>query len=263
MPAVDPSIAKPAAAGTAGRWAILLGCLALVVGTFAYLGGWLTPGELTPAKIIDRFESVSGGVHDGFRRNHAKGVCVTGFFDSSGQAQSICKSVMFAPGRIPVIGRFSLGGGDPHATDSPGAARGLGLQFSLPNGEYWRTAMINLPVFPAQTPQAFYELLLATKPDPATGKPDGAKIKQFLADNPSSGPALGIIQSTKPSDGFYDATFHSLDAFWLTDAAGNRTPCDGSSRRTPGTVCSAQHRARTRPPIIFSPVSSMLSRTIL
>jgi len=29
---------------------------------------------------------------------------------------------------------------------------GAGLQFSLPNGELWRTSMINLPVFPVRTP---------------------------------------------------------------------------------------------------------------
>jgi catalase len=35
--------------------------------------------------------------------------------------------------------------------------RGLGLLFRLPGGEEWRTAMVNLPVFPFQTPQAFYD----------------------------------------------------------------------------------------------------------
>jgi catalase len=42
-----------------------------------------------------------------------------------------------------VIGRFSLGGGDPHTTDELSTVRGLGLQFSLPDGEQWRTAMIS------------------------------------------------------------------------------------------------------------------------
>jgi hypothetical protein len=47
------------------------------------------------------------------------------------------------------------------SADTPDAVRGLGLQFSLPDGELWRTAMINLPVFPFRTPEAFYEQLLA------------------------------------------------------------------------------------------------------
>ena len=46
-------------------------------------GGWLTPHELTPARFIDGFEEVNG-VHPGFRRNHAKGLGVSGFFESNG-----------------------------------------------------------------------------------------------------------------------------------------------------------------------------------
>jgi catalase len=58
-----------------------------------------------------------------------------------------------------VIGRFSLAGGRPDVADGPGIVRGLGLQFSPPDGELWRTAMINLPLFPDRTPEAFYDRL--------------------------------------------------------------------------------------------------------
>ena len=67
-----------------------------------------------------------------------------------------------------MIGRFSFGGGNPYVGDSPDAVRGLGLQFALSDGEQWRTAMINLPVFPFNTPQAFSDNLLASQPDPNT-----------------------------------------------------------------------------------------------
>lgn len=105
-----------------------------VVGAFLYLGGWFRPQKLTPARFVDEFERV-GGIHSGFRRNHAKGVCVRGFFDSNGQGTRLSKAVVFQRGRVPVIGRFSLGGGDPHAIDELSAVRGLGLQFALPDGE--------------------------------------------------------------------------------------------------------------------------------
>jgi catalase len=52
----------------------------LVVSGFLYLGGWFSPNELTPWRFVDGFEKVFG-IHSGFRRNHAKGVCVSGFFD--------------------------------------------------------------------------------------------------------------------------------------------------------------------------------------
>jgi catalase len=64
------------------RWMMAFGVvLAGVVGAFAYTGGWFSPHRLTPARFIDTFEKVNG-IHPGFRRNHAKGVCVTGFFES-------------------------------------------------------------------------------------------------------------------------------------------------------------------------------------
>src|SRR5262245_10044615 len=59
---------------------VLLG----VVAGFAYAGGWLSPDRLTPGRFVDRFEEVNG-LFPGFRRNHAKGLCFTGSFDSNGQ----------------------------------------------------------------------------------------------------------------------------------------------------------------------------------
>ena len=156
-------------AGTLARFALIGVALAAVIGTFAYFGGWFTPNDLTPARFTDGFEYVAG-VHSGFRRNHAKGVGVSGFFDSNGNGVRLSKAVVFRPGRVAVIGRFSLGGGQPYAADTPDAVRGLGLQFSLPDGELWRTAMINLPVFPVRTPEGFYEMLIASKPDPSYGQ---------------------------------------------------------------------------------------------
>jgi catalase len=197
--------------------------LAAALGTFAYLGGWLTPNVLTPARFVDGFEEVNG-VHAGFRRNHAKGVGVSGLFESNGNGVRLSKAVVFQPGQVPVLGRFSFGGGQPDAADTPSAVRGLGLQFSLPDGELWRTAMINLPVFPVRTPEAFYEQLLASKPDPATGKPDPAKLKAFRARHPETVEALKVIEGQPPSSGFGNSAFYGLNAFRFTNAAGDTIP---------------------------------------
>src|SRR6266404_7631488 len=187
-------------AGTLARFTLIGVALAAVAGTFAYLGGWLTPSELTPARFADAFEQVDG-THPGFRRNHAKGVGVSGFFESNGNGVRLSKAVVFREGRVPVLGRFSLGGGQPYAADTPDAVGGLGLQFSLPDGELWRTAMINLPVFPVSTPEAFYERLIASKPDPKTGKPDPAKMKAFLAHHPKTVEAMTVVKGQPVSSG--------------------------------------------------------------
>jgi catalase len=184
------------------------------------LGGWFNPGALTPARFANGFERVDG-IHSGFRLNHAKGVCVSGSFESNGRGTRLSKAAVFKAGRVPIIGRFSLAGGNPYVADEPEMVRGLGLLFKLPDGEEWRTAMINTPVFGVHTPQAFYDRLLAAQPDPKTGKPDPEKMAAFLTSHPEAVRAAKIIQNQPPSSGFDNSTFYGLNAFWFTD--GNET----------------------------------------
>jgi catalase len=216
------SDAAPVSFGGAGlvlRLLVIAVVIAVIAGLFLDAGGWIGSRKLTPARFVDGFEQVFG-VHAGFRRNHAKGVDVSGYFESSGQRADISKASVFLAGRLPVVGRFSLGGGKPYAADAAQSVRGLGILFQLPHGEEWRTAMVNLPVFPFRTPQAFYEQLLASAPDPATGKPDPAKMKLFLEQHPESASAIQLIRSQKPASGFDDTTFNSLNSFRFVNSLG-------------------------------------------
>ena len=194
-----------------------------VAGGFLYLGGWFSPNALTPKRFVDGFQRVDG-IYSGFRRNHAKGVGVSGFFDSNGQGARFSKAVVFQAGRVPVIGRFSFGGGDPYVADAPNLVRGLGLLFRPPDGQEWRTAMINFPVFPFKTPQAFFDNLIASQPDPQTHKPDPQKMEAFLARHPETVQATKIIKSHSVSSGFDNSAYYGLSAFWFVDASGTSIP---------------------------------------
>ena len=209
-----------------GALVLRLGIITVIVGGLAVLflcaGAWLCPHELTPARFADGFEQ-AGGKHPGVRRNHAKGVGVSGYFESNGHGAEFSKAKIFQQGRVPILGRFSLGGPNPNAADAPPAVRGFGVCFQLPGANEWRTAMINFPVFPFRTPQAFYENLLASAPDPATGKPDPEKMRAFLAAHPESEAALKIIGARKISSGFENSEFHSLNTFRFTDGNGKET----------------------------------------
>ena len=202
-----------------------LGVIALVLGAiaaaFAWTGGWFSPGRLDQTSMIDTFEAVNG-VHAGFRRNHAKGVCLTGWFDSNGKGSRLSTARVFQSGRIAVFGRFALAGGMPAMPDGPAAVRSLALDFSLPNGEVWRTGMNDIPVFPVSGAQAFHDLLVATRPG-ADGKPDPARVAAFLAAWPDSAQALGLIKGVTFSSGFANATYNSLTTFRMTDASGHST----------------------------------------
>jgi catalase len=204
------------------RLAIIGLLVFIIVASFAYVAGWLSPGLLTPARFADGFEQVNG-IHDGFRLNHAKGVCISGSFQSNGKGTRLSKAAVFKAANLPVIGRFSLTGGNPYVADGPLVVRGLGLSFRPVGGQEWRTAMINLPVFPVKTPQAFYDQLFAMRPDPTTGQPDPARLKAFLAAHPDVVVARSIIGAHPFSSGFANTTFNGLNAFRFVNDAGDST----------------------------------------
>ena len=194
-----------------------------VAGAFLYLGGWFSPNALTPKRFVDGFERVDG-IYSGFRRNHAKGVGVSGYFESNGAGAALSKAVVFRSGRVPVIGRFALAGGQPYQADAAHTVRSMALLFKLPNGEEWRTGINNIPVFPVNSAQGFYDLLLATTPDPSTGKPDPARLAAFFTKYPESAKAMQLIRSNPVSSGFEDSTFNSLNAFRFINDQGVATP---------------------------------------
>ena len=202
----------------------VIGAIVLAIAAaFAWVGGWFSPGQLDQTAMIDRFEAVNGP-HPGFRRNHAKGVCFSGWFDSNGAGVRLSKAAVFEPGRVPVFGRFALAGGIPAMPDGPAAVRSMAVNFSLPDGEVWRSGMIDIPVFTVRDAEGFYDQLLATKPDPTTGKPDPQKMAAFVAAHPETVRAASIIKAHPFSSGFSDATYNGLHAFRFVNAAGASTP---------------------------------------
>jgi catalase len=206
-----------------GSWALIGVLVAGVTVAFGYVGGWLAPHRLTPARIINQFQA-NDGIFAGYRRNHAKGVCVTGYFQSNGDAARYSVAQVFTPGRTPVVGRFAMPGGNPYAPDSSVPIRSMALRFALANGQQWRTGMNSMPVFPVSTPQAFYAMLKAQRPDPATGKPDPKRMAAFFAAYPETAAFRAWAKTAKPSASFATDTYQSLDAFVFVDAHGGHHP---------------------------------------
>ncbi|HVS76956.1 MAG TPA: catalase family peroxidase, partial [Steroidobacteraceae bacterium] len=204
------------------------GVIAVVVagsaGAFGYVGGWLAPHRLTPERLVNQLQA-DYGVHSGYRRNHAKGVCVTGYFRSNGQGARYSAAQVFEPGRrTPIVGRFAIPGGNPYAPDGSVPIRSMALRFALADGQQWRTGMNSMPVFPVSTPQAFYEMLQAQQPVPATGKPDPRKLAAFFAAHPETAAFRAWARTAKPSASFATDSYFSLDAFIFVGPDGRRHP---------------------------------------
>ncbi len=191
--------------------------IAAVIGggaaAFAYTAGWFSPQRLTPDKMVDALAPPTGAAL-GHRRNHAKGICFTGVFEANGAGSALSKAQVFTSGQYPVLGRFNLGTPDPNAADATVRVRGMGLRISTPDGEEWRSAMINPPIFAVSTPQGFYELLLAS----ASKDPDA--MKTFAAAHPEFAP-FGAWATSGPWTGSYaEERFNSLNSFVFADNSG-------------------------------------------
>ncbi|HEX4411075.1 MAG TPA: catalase family peroxidase [Xanthobacteraceae bacterium] len=196
-----------------GSLAIIALVVAAGAATFAYTAGWLSPNRLTPTKLVEAF-APPGGPALGHRRNHAKGICFTGVFEANGNGTALSRAGVFAQGQYPALGRLNLGTPNPDAADATVRVRGMGLQIATPNGETWRTAMIDAPVFAAATPQAFYGLLTAL------ASKDPNAIKTYAAAHPGFA-AFGAWAGSAPwTSSYAEDRFNGLNSFVFTDSSG-------------------------------------------
>jgi catalase len=191
--------------------------IAVVVGAsaaaFAYTAGWVSPQRLTPTKLVDALAPPTGPSL-GHRRNHAKGICFTGEFEANGAGSELSKAQVFARGHYPVLGRFNLATADANAPDATVRVHGLGIRIATPDGQEWRSAMIDAPVFPAATPQAFYELLLVS------ASKDPNAMKDYAAAHPEIAAFGGWAQTAPWTDSYAEDRFNSLNSFVFVANAG-------------------------------------------
>ncbi len=194
-----------------------LALIAVVIGAgaaaFAYTAGWFSPQRLTPTRLVDAL-APAAGPSLGHRRNHAKGICFTGEFEANGVGSELSKAQVFASGRYPVLGRFNLATPDANAPDATVRVHGLGIRIATPDGQEWRSAMIDAPVFLASTPQRFYELLLASK------SKDPNAMKDFVATHPEFAAFGGWAKTAPWTDSYAEDRFNSLNSFIFVDKAG-------------------------------------------
>ena len=117
--------------------------------------------ELTADRVVSAIEGTFG-VTPGQRRNHTKGSCASGHFVGTPEAAALSRSALFSGRPLPVIARFSLAGGNPKVADTTKNARGMALEFTLPDGKVHHITMLNTPVFGAAHPRTFFDQIVGT-----------------------------------------------------------------------------------------------------
>jgi catalase len=186
-----------------------------VVIAFAYTAGWFSYHRLTPKKMV-RALAPPGGPALGHRRNHAKGICFTGIFEANGDGAMLSKAQVFERGQYPVVGRFNISSPDPHTPDPMAQVRGLGIRILTPNGQEWRSAMIDAPFFAAPTPQAFFALL------EAGASKDPNAFKQYAAVHPEILTFVDWVKNHPKTESWAEDRFNSIDSFVFLDASASK-----------------------------------------
>lgn len=171
--------------------------------------------ETDPAALVDALNAVFGK-HDGARSGHANGLCVKGSFTPAEGAAQLSKAAHFTgKGPFPVIGRFSMGGGDPAAPNTAkDNARGLAVHIDLGKGTNTDLVLISAPIFVAKTPEQFLTLLqtVATK--------DADKIGAFFKANPESTRQGAWLKERGLPASYAATSYYSVHAFTLLNAEG-------------------------------------------
>jgi len=205
---------------TAGAYALIGAVILLLAGGFAWTAGWIGPGRINGGDVTAALEYNTGKKQPGYRRAHAKGLCFSGSFMADGAGSALSVASIFKAGRYPVIGRFSLAGGNPLAGDGRNVFHSMALVLRAPDGQEWRLAMDHTPIFPVADVASFIALQRATKPDPKTGKPDPAVMKPFLEAHPEVKAFQAFMMQAVLPNSFANATYYSINAFRFTDAGG-------------------------------------------
>ena len=196
--------------------ALIAGAVAIA---FAWVAGWLTPNRLTPERFADAIEKGNGEVYPGFRRAHAKGVCVEGYFEGNGEGVALSSTRMFENVRTPFVGRMSVGGGSPYGLDNKARVRSMALELRSDDGQQWRMAMNSFPFFGVSSVQAFYDQTRANAPEPATGKPDPAKQAAFAEAHPEFKRFAAWAKDAPWSTSWANTTYNGVNTFRFINAA--------------------------------------------
>lgn len=199
-----------------------------------------------PNRTVDAFEGAFGQ-HAGFRRSGAKGVCAVGEFVGNAEGRALSTASAFSGRPVPVVARFSVGGGNPRAPDTAKSVRGLALAFELPGGESWQMANINTPVFSAATPEQMLGLLESRRVDPATKMPDPAKVKAFNDANPEVLLQPRYLASQPVPASYASVNYWGVNAFAFVDARGNRQFAKWVFEPVGGTQGLSDEEAKAKP----------------
>lgn len=99
----------------------------------------------------------------------------------------------------------------------------MALEFRLPEGRVQHMTMLNTPVFGAVNPQSFLDMIVAARPDPATGRPDPEKLKAYRASHPDNLAQTQFLDRNNPPVSYANSAYFGIHTFKFINKDGKTT----------------------------------------
>lgn len=164
----------------------------------------------TPEQAIDRIRAVFGE-HPGYRTLHAKGAFYDATFVATPEAAARCRALHLQSTEVPVLLRWSNGGGNPKASDKAQDVRGLAVSFKLPDGTATDLLGQTAPYFPVRTVESFLQLTEAAT--------DPKRFPRFLAKHPKAAKPIlrnGLARAIIPPYSYAEVAYYPIHAYkWI------------------------------------------------
>jgi catalase len=198
---------------------ILLLASLLVLGTpaFAQQAPNTAPDLALGQRLFDVMSHNNPEVLPGRRVNHAKGAVYSGTFTATPDAAMLSTAPHLQGQPVPMVIRFSLGGGVIAVPDKAVPVHGMAMTFQLPDGRSTDLMCINMPVFVSPTPEEFIAFNEAAQASPP-GSPAPTALQRFIGSHPA---AQRFVAGLKPMpQSFGTESYFAIHAYRLTNAAG-------------------------------------------
>ncbi len=221
---------------------------ATLVAAFAVIPITRAYAEADAESLINALNSVFGA-HKGLRAAHTHGQCVKGNFVASPDAAALTKAPHFnSKTPVGVIARFSMGGGDPNASNAAkDNVRGLAIHFDLGKDNTTDLVMISAPMFNVRDPDQFLKLLTTV----ATH--DKEKIGEFFKDNPNATHQAQWLGSHPVPASFGTVDYWGVHSFTATNAEGKKQLFKYKAIPVAGDVSISDDEAAKKDPDFYRP----------
>jgi catalase len=176
---------------------------------------------ISPREAIDRLRAAFGrpAGHDTRHRTlHAKGAFYSGTFTATSRAKELCTAGHLQGDEVPIVVRWSNGGGNPRVSDKAPDVRGMSVSFKLPDGTATDLLGQTAPRFPVRTPDDFVAITEAAM-NPRTMPGFLLRHPNALAPLLANTKAKALVSPTS----YAAATYYPIHAYrWLAaDGTGS------------------------------------------